>query len=334
MTLSGNLTVGISDHLPSFIIIPRKNQNHLPKKHNLYKLDIKNMDRENFILDFLNIDWKILENKEVNIATATFFGDMDKLIKQYTPRKKITQKEFKRKFKPWITDDIANKIKNKNKILSTITKCIDPLEKITLRAEFNVAKNEITRLIRTGKKEYYERYFTKHKENLGKIWKGIRQIINIKTKSSDYPSCIVDKSNTITDPTEIANKFNNFYTSVADNILEKRKYNGNKSYKDYLNNPLEHSMALYECDEVEVQNIINMLNPKKKNAPNSIHTEILHLLSNDICKPLSIIFNLSFQSGECPDLLKIASTIPVFKKDSKLIVSNYRPTGQYHFYQT
>ena len=84
-------------------------------------------------------------------------------------------------------------------------------------------------------------------------------------------------------------------------------------------------MALYECDEVEVFNLILMLNPKKKNGPNSIPTEILHLLANDICKPLSIIFNKSFASGECPDLLKMASTVPIFKKDSKLIVSNYRP---------
>ena len=84
-------------------------------------------------------------------------------------------------------------------------------------------------------------------------------------------------------------------------------------------------MALYECDDEEVKLILTMLNPKKKNGPNSIPTEILHLLANDICKPLATIFNLSFQSGECPDILKIANTIPVFKKDSKLIVSNYRP---------
>ena len=31
---SGNLTIGISDHLPSFLIVPKKNQDHLPKKHN------------------------------------------------------------------------------------------------------------------------------------------------------------------------------------------------------------------------------------------------------------------------------------------------------------
>ena len=136
-----------------------------------------------------------------------------------------------------------------------------------MREEFNRAKNEITRLIYISKKEYYERYFTKHKENLSKIWTGIKEIINIKTRSADYPSCIIDKANTITDPTEIANKFNNFYASVADNILEKRKYNGNKSFKDYLNDQTDVSMALYECDDEEVRLILTMLNPKKKKRP-------------------------------------------------------------------
>ena len=45
-TISGNLTVNFSDgHLPSFAIFPKPNQNHLPKKHNLYTRDIKNMDK-------------------------------------------------------------------------------------------------------------------------------------------------------------------------------------------------------------------------------------------------------------------------------------------------
>ena len=36
-TITGNLTVNFSDgHLPSFAIFPKPNQNHLPKKHNIY----------------------------------------------------------------------------------------------------------------------------------------------------------------------------------------------------------------------------------------------------------------------------------------------------------
>ena len=87
---------------------------------------------------------------------------------------------------------------------------------------------------------------------------------------------------TITDPTQIANKFNEFYTSIADDILQKRKYTGNKSFKDYLRNPLNISMALYACDDAEVKNLLLALNPKKATGPNSIPTQILHLLANDM----------------------------------------------------
>ena len=56
-TVSGNLTVNFSDgHLPSFAIFPKPNQNHLPKKHNLYTRDIKNMDKENFLIDLAAIE--------------------------------------------------------------------------------------------------------------------------------------------------------------------------------------------------------------------------------------------------------------------------------------
>ena len=73
------------------------------------------------------------------------------------------------------------------------------------------------------------------------------------------------------------------------------------------------------------KNLLLSLHPRKASGPNSIPTDVLHLLAEDICKPLSYIFNLSFNSGIYPSMLKVANAIPVFKKDSKLIVSNYRP---------
>ena len=47
--ISGNLTIGISDHLPSFMIIHKSNHQHLPQKHNIYKRDTKKMDTASFL---------------------------------------------------------------------------------------------------------------------------------------------------------------------------------------------------------------------------------------------------------------------------------------------
>jgi hypothetical protein len=44
--ISGNLTVEISDHLSSFAIFPKDNQQHLPKKHNFFKRDMRNFKQD------------------------------------------------------------------------------------------------------------------------------------------------------------------------------------------------------------------------------------------------------------------------------------------------
>ena len=66
---------------------------------------------------------------------------MNELIDKYTPLKKITQEEYKRRLKPWITNDIINKIKDKNKLLTKIAKCKDQTQKELLKTEFKNKKN-------------------------------------------------------------------------------------------------------------------------------------------------------------------------------------------------
>ena len=75
----------------------------------------------------------------------------------------------------------------------------------------------------------------------------------------------------------------------------------------------------------EIANIILSLNSSKASCPNSIPYRIIFLLKNEISKQLADLFNLSFITGVFPSVLKTAKVVPVFKKDSKLDFSNYRP---------
>ena len=66
-TISGNLTANFSDgHLPSFAIFPKPNQNHLPKKHNIYvRGKLEGDKKDNFLMDLAAIDMSkevIVEN--------------------------------------------------------------------------------------------------------------------------------------------------------------------------------------------------------------------------------------------------------------------------------
>ena len=107
--------------------------------------------------------------------------------------------------------------------------------------------------------------------------------------------------------------------------MKKRKYNGTKSYRDFLSSRLLENFIFEEPTEHEIKSIVSSLKINKSSGPNSIPTHILHLLKEEICNPLKKIFDLSFSTGKHPDILKISKTIPIYKKGSRLLVSNYRP---------
>ena len=78
-------------------------------------------------------------------------------------------------------------------------------------------------------------------------------------------------------------------------------------------------------DKEEIANVISSLDSNNASGPNSIPYRILFLLKNEISKQLADLFNLSFMTGVFPSVFKTAKVVPVFKKDSKLDYSNYRP---------
>jgi len=75
----------------------------------------------------------------------------------------------------------------------------------------------------------------------------------------------------------------------------------------------------------EISTIIFKINPKKSTGPASTPSIILQHMCQELATPLCWIANISFMTGTNPDKLKIAKIIPVFKKGSKLLPSNYRP---------
>ena len=74
---------------------------------------------------------------------------------------------------------------------------------------------KLQHLTKNSKKQYYETFFSANKNNLSKIWKGIKEIVNIKSKNVDQPTCLIENNKTITNPNEIANSFNQYFTSIA-----------------------------------------------------------------------------------------------------------------------
>ena len=62
---------------------------------------------------------------------------------------------------------------------------------------------------------YYNYYFKTNRDNIKNTWKDIKSILNINNNPRNISKILVSNDTTSTDPIQIANTLNNFFTSIA-----------------------------------------------------------------------------------------------------------------------
>ena len=77
-------------------------------------------------------------------------------------------------------------------------------------------------------------------------------------------------------------------------------------------------------DPKEIELIIKSLSSNRSTGQASIPTSILKMFKKDLKTPLSNLVNLSFEYGAFPEILKIPSITPIYRKDDPLSWYNYR----------
>ena len=165
---------------------------------------------------------------------------------------------------------------------------------------------------------------TDNKGNPKKTW----EIINIlrgKQKKSMKPHFFIDNKH-IFDRRVIANEFNKYFVSVASKLNDNIKIEPipNNSYKKFLHSEASqlHSIFLNDCTDVEISEIISELqNGKSSDIPISVIKKISPVIS----PMLAHHFNHLMKIGKFPDELKLGKITPVYKKDDRELLENYRP---------
>ena len=71
--------------------------------------------------------------------------------------------------------------------------------------------------------------------------------------------------------------------------------------------------------------IIESLKTKSSCGDDSLSTQLLKEIKNEICSSITLIVNQMITTGIFPDSLKIAKIIPILKKGDTEIIENYRP---------
>ena len=215
ISFSGNITIQLSDHLFQFVTLQGFFKD-LPKKINIYERNIKYFNEREFEEELNKMNWDSILHLDIsdpNTSMDNLYNNLVYMLDEYAPYKKISKKEFKLKSKPWIDSEIRNKIYERDKLLKKYRKSKDENRKLTIYEDYKRTRNFVTNMKRDAKTKYYQQYFETYEWKSSKVWKGIKSIVKLNTTSKKDISLIDNKGFNVTDPSKIANLFNNYFVN-------------------------------------------------------------------------------------------------------------------------
>jgi hypothetical protein len=184
-------------------------------------------------------------------------------------------------------------------------------------------RNLYNKLLRANKKAFYCESLHRVKKNPKKTWELINDALN-RPKMLPKIDKLKCNARTITEPTEIANAFNEFFSEASVKIANSVNPT-NIEPERFLNDALAPEFQLVRTSQAEIANIIQAFKCKMSTDIDGVSTNLLKAVASEISFPLSHIFNLSLSSGIFPDALKCIRVVPVHKQGDKENCDNYRP---------
>ena len=146
-----------------------------------------------------------------------------------------------------------------------------------------------------------------------KFWAHVKT--KSKTKSTRIPEVMKLNNNISSNNLAKANMFNKYFFDQF----------SNKSTHDIDIDFTKDDMFNIDFNCTRVKQLLDNINVNKAPGPDGIHGCALKNCSDSLCRPVSIIFKLIYNTGILPAEWKSANIVPIHKKGDKDRISNYRP---------
>ena len=307
--------------------IRKKNIGKFDSHNELYIRCLKNYTIDNFRKQLKNVDWfKVILCDNVDTAWYEFKTMFTNAIDHVAP---VKLKRLKQRTEPWFDHTILESILERNHALH--------LFRLTGSSDlfdlYKDLRNKTQMLVKNAKETYYSDKVYEFKNNPKNLWNTIKSvgIPSKKAKTSNSNISLEINGNIEFDKKVVSNEFNGFFTTIASNLVQKLPTSTQK-FSDCINFYFQkgikpNSFKLSVVDEDQVLKLLNNINIHKATGLDSLPARFLKDGGPEIVTAFTHLLNLSIHSSKVPSDMKSARVVPLFKKQNKTHVGNYRPVS-------
>ena len=296
-----NSTICKSDHYPIIFDVKAKSDFKKPPKRKIY--NFKRADWDALNRDLQNVSWSgMLDCIEPDLAWASFKSTLFSLVNKHIPT--IT---VKNNFQPpWFDSDVYHAYLKKERAHSKSKESSSDSDAL----RFAMRRKQFKNLADTKMRENMY-----NSDDPALITKKFWTHVKFNSKTQRLPETMHYKGRYRNNDIDKANIFNGYFFE---------QFSESSNYQTDIDWSNDNSFDLdFSCSKI--RGLLSAVNSNKTSGPDGIHGKILKNCAVSLAYPLSIIFNISYNTGCIPKEWKLAHVVPIHKKGSKEDVENYRP---------
>lgn len=315
------LNLNLSDHLAQKVVLHVLEDRTLVSNEVVTKRLITNggLDQMNWMLS--NTDWSdLFACLNINDAFSIFHDNYCYIFNACFQVKRIKNSNKPKKY--WVTEQLVQESRELRDLfyLASSISCEN------LQQHYKYMKRLHVKNTRKAKAGFLKGIIDSHENNSAGKWKIVKQLLQRNGQENHNIIKIKDvNSFLVTDGQVIADSFGKYFSNVASVKIKDANKNCNIICGCTLPHGLSCTMFLHPTDDHEVITLIKKLNNTSSTGFDDMPLRVVRHSGVLIVPILTHLVNLSFETGQFPDYLKMALIRPIHKKGDVQLLENYRP---------